>query len=116
MIFVAETRVGDRVEYRDTKRYLWVLSFTPALLPFFFYGAYFATNQSPFWALGPLLFAYVFIPIMDILMGEDTHNPPEAVVNQMAEDPYYTRLLYIAVAIYFASFAMSAWFLSLIHI
>ena len=110
MIFVAETRVGDRIEYRDTKRYLWVLSFVPALLPFVFYGAYFATNQSPLWALGPLIFAYVFIPIMDVIMGEDTHNPPEAVVNQLADDAYYTRLLYVAVGVYFAAFAMSVWF------
>lgn len=110
MIFVAETRVGDRVEYRDTKRYLWVLSFVPALLPFLFYGAYYATNQNPLWALGPLIFAYVFIPVMDVLMGEDVHNPPEEVVNQMADDPFYTRLLYIAVALYFAAFALSVWF------
>ncbi len=110
MIFISETHVGDRVEYRDTKRYLWVLSFVPALLPLVFYSAYFATNQSPLWALGPLIFAYVFIPAMDILMGEDTHNPPEAVVNQLAEDSYYTRLLYVAVGVYFAAFAMSVWF------
>lgn len=110
MIFVSETQVGDRIEYRDTKRYLWVLSFTPALLPLVFYSAYFATNQSPLWALGPLIFAYGFIPVMDILLGEDTHNPPDAVVNQLADDPYYTRLLYIAVGVYFAAFAMSVWF------
>ena len=112
MIFVAETMNGDRVEYRDAKRWLWVFSFVPALLPLISYSAYFLTNQSPHWVWGPLLFAYVFIPVVDVLIGEDRHNPPEEVVNQLAEDPFYTRLLHVAVALYFSAFAISVWFLA----
>lgn len=112
MIFVAEKASGDRIEWRDEKRWLWLFSLFLALLPFIFYGLYFATNQSPHWVLGPMLFAFVFVPLIDMILGEDRHNPPEEVVNQLAEDRFYARLLHIAVAFYFASFGMSVWFLA----
>lgn len=110
MIFVAESRNGDRVEYRDSKRYLWVLSFVPALMPPIFYLAYLLIDQNPLWTLGPVLFVYGFIPIADLLIGEDRHNPPEEVVNALAEDPYYTRLLFYAVGFAYIAFGFSAWF------
>lgn len=110
MIFVAETAAGDRVEWVDRKRWLWLLSFVPALLPILSYAAYYLTNQSVHWVWGPLVFAYVFIPLIDTILGEDENNPPEEVVNALAEDPFYTRLLHIAVAVYYASFAVSIWF------
>ena len=116
MIFVAETANGERVEWKDEKRWLWVLSFVPALLPFAFYGAYFATNQSPHWVWGPLLFAYVFIPLVDLALGEDANNPPEEVVNELAADRFYARLLHVSVAVYFASFALSVWFVATVDL
>lgn len=107
MIFVAENRDGKRVQWRDTKRWLWVISFVPPLMPILCYSAYFLTNQSAQWVWAPLLFSYVFIPVADVLLGEDHNNPPEAIVNQLASDHFYVRLLYVAVAIYFVAFAVS---------
>ena len=107
MLFVTETRDGDRIEWRDTKRWLWFISIVPPLLPVLCYAAYYQTNQSVYWVWGLILFSYVLIPVLDVLLGEDSNNPPEAVVNQLADDPYYTRLLYLAVAAYFLSFAVS---------
>lgn len=110
MIFVAETQSGDKVEYRDGKRYLWFLAFVPALMPAAFYAAYLLTDQNPLWTLGPVLFIYFAIPAVDFLLGEDLHNPPEAVVNALAEDAYYTRLLFLAVGLSYVSFAFASWF------
>lgn len=107
MIFVAETMEGERVEWRDTKRWLWIISFVPPMMPILFYATYFLTNQSAHWVWAPLGFSYLFIPLVDVLLGEDRNNPPEAIVNQLASDPFYTKLLYVAVAIYFVSFAAS---------
>lgn len=110
MIFIAETHEGGRIEYRDVKRHLWFLSFVPALIPVGFYVAYLVTNQSAYWVLGPTLFIYAFIPLMDLALGEDRNNPPEEVVNALSEDRYYTRLLFGAVALTYVSFAVSVWF------
>ncbi|MEM7546414.1 MAG: alkane 1-monooxygenase [Pseudomonadota bacterium] len=109
MIFVAETQAGERVEYRDTKRYLWALAFVPSMVPVGFYMAYLFGSQNPLWMLGPIIFIYLIIPAVDLIFGEDTNNPPEAVVNKLAEDRYYTRLLFCAVGLCYLSFAVSAW-------
>lgn len=110
MIFVAETREGDRVEYRDTKRYLWFVSLS---VPLYTLGAvawYVWVSPSPWVALAPLFISFVLTPLLDAVFGEDTMNPPEAVVEEMAEDDYYRRLLHLSVPFYWASFLVSAWF------
>ena len=61
------------------------------------------------WLLLPLLLAYVVNPIVDQLIGEDTNNPPEAVVLQLDQDRYYRLLTYIVVPLHFAALIGSAW-------
>lgn len=108
MIFVAETSGGGRVEYRDTKRWWWLLSLLPALIPPGFYAVMLATGN-PLWSLGPLLFIFVGIPLIDVIVGEDRANPPEEVVEALSADRFYTRLLWAAVAGSYLSFAISLW-------
>ena len=61
--------------------------------------------------LFPLFYNFVIIPLVDALMGEDRHNPPEEVVRHMAQDNYYRILLYVGIVLLFASFFAVAWFL-----
>ena len=53
-----------------------------------------------------MLFFYAFTPLMDAIMGEDPHNPPEEVVNAMIADNYYRftvhSMVYIAIAVFLA--------------
>ena len=53
-----------------------------------------------------MLFFYAFTPLMDAIMGEDPHNPPEEVVNAMIADNYYRftvhSMIYIAIAVFLA--------------
>ena len=110
MIFAAETREGDRIEWRDTKRYLWFVSLA---VPLYTLGAvawYVWVDPSPWVALAPLVISFVLTPLLDALFGEDTSNPPEAVVEEMAEDGYYRRLLHLSVPFYWAAFLAAAWF------
>ncbi len=103
MIFVAETSDGGEIRYVDKKRYLWLLSvFNPAL-PGLSALALLATGNAWF-AVIPLLLYYVALPIIDTLVGEDPYNPPEEVVEQMAEDAFYRRLLFLALPFFFFSF------------
>src|ERR1700733_9787608 len=111
MEFVAAAADGRLVRYRDRKRYLWVLSLTGSFNPPIAVVLYFATGHNPFTLLFPLLYTFVVIPIVDAIMGEDPHNPPEEVVRQMSQDNYYRVLLYAGIALLFASFLVVAWFL-----
>jgi len=97
------------IEYRDHKRYLWILS---VLLPLFpLVGIYCYVQTAAPWTLGvPLLFAYVVIPLLDWLLGEDPNNPPEEIVPQLEEDRYYRWLTWITVPLHFITLIVVAWF------
>jgi alkane 1-monooxygenase len=91
MTFKAITTDCETIAYRDGKRYLWLLSFIPPLVPLVSFWVYFKT-ESPLATLIPFLFVFGFIPAADALFGEDRHNPPSEVVAAMERDPYYLRL------------------------
>ncbi len=104
MEFVGQTADGRSIHYADRKRYLWLLSLTGGFNPPIAIGLYFATGHNPVTMLFPLLYNFGVIPLVDALMGEDPHNPPEEVVRQMAQDNYYRILLYVGIVLLFASF------------
>lgn len=91
MDFVGKTAADETVAYRDGKRYLWMLSYIPPLVPLFSYWLYIRTGNAAA-TLTPFLFIFGFIPLADALIGEDRHNPPAEVVAAMEADPYYLRL------------------------
>ena len=109
MIFVAETKSGERIEYKDTKRYLWLLSLSVPIIPIVCVWLYFQLGGSAWVTLIPLIHSYIFIPALDVLFGEDHSNPPAEIVEKMAEDNYYRVLLHISVPLFWASLLSCAW-------
>ncbi|MEM9278191.1 MAG: alkane 1-monooxygenase [Pseudomonadota bacterium] len=103
MIFVAETVDGNTVTYTDKKRYLWILSILSPSVPGIC-ALVLLSGGGLFWAIAPLIFYYVAIPVFDMLVGEDTSNPPEEVVEQLSEDNYYRFLLHLSVPVFYFSF------------
>ena len=110
MIFVTETRDGGRIEYRDTKRYLWLLSLMVPGYTLLAVAWYVLVAPLAWLPLLPLLFSFGALPLLDMIVGVDRTNPPEAVVEQMAEDNYYRVLLHLAVVAYWVAFLAAAWF------
>ena len=96
MMFTGKTAAGETITYRDGKRYLWMLSFIPPLIPLLSYWLYIRT-ANPAVTLIPFVFIFGLIPLLDAVIGEDTHNPPAEVVAAMESDPYYLRLARITV-------------------
>lgn len=96
MIFTGTNAAGETITYRDGKRYLWMLSFIPPLIPLLSYWLFLRTHN-PLVTLIPFVFIFILIPLLDVLIGEDTHNPPAEVVAAMEADPYYLRLARITV-------------------
>jgi len=73
MIFVAETSDGGKITYRDTKRYLWFFSVLSPTVPGIC-SIILLMGEGVFWAAVPLLFYYGVIPILDMIVGEDTNK------------------------------------------
>jgi len=97
-----------RIEYRDRKRWWWLLSVVYPLLPFTGMALHAYTGHEI--ALGlPLVISYGFMPLMDLLIGEDENNPPEAVVPQVDADGYYRWLTWIVVPLHFVALIGCAW-------
>ncbi|MEM8770283.1 MAG: alkane 1-monooxygenase [Pseudomonadota bacterium] len=113
MIFTAEVvnERGERenISYRDGKRRLWLAPFIISAITPLTVAGYFLTGGNALATLFPLTYFFVFVPLLDAIVGEDTHNPPEAVVPAMSKDRYYARLLYITVGLNYVSFILSVW-------
>ena len=109
MAFTAIDARGNTVVYRDGKRYLWLLSPILATIPMISLGLYFLTGKSNLTTLIPFAFIFGVIPVMDAWLGEDSHNPPAEIVAAMEADPYYARLAWATVPIYWLSFLSVAY-------
>lgn len=76
-----------KLEYIDSKRYLWLLSVLFPVIPFIGMGLMLWSGQQ--WVLWiPLLFLYIAIPALDYFFPNDQSNPPEHVVPQLESDVY----------------------------
>jgi len=96
--------------YRDRKRYLWALSVLVPMLAFVGPGLFLASGNE-LWLWAPLAFYFVVIPVLDIMLGEDTNNPPEEVVAQLEQDRYYRYVTWLLVPVLWAMWALGVWFI-----
>jgi len=93
--------------YRDTKRWLWMLS---ALFPLTVIANLlrFERDQQPAWLFLTPVFIYAVIPLLDALLRADTRNPPEAAVPGLEADPWYRALVVAFVPIYYGLVLLGA--------
>ena len=99
---------GEKITYVDRKRAWWLLSVAYPLMPFVGLAAHAASGWPIALAL-PLLISYGLMPLLDALIGEDTNNPPEAVVPQLEADRYYRWLTWATVPLHFVALVGCAW-------
>jgi len=95
--------------YQDRKRLAWILSLMVPL----------AAGAGPLlWSWQPMevmlwlpaIFLYCIAPLIDLMLGEDTSNPPESAVPALEADPYYRRVVYALVPMMWGAFVFAAWF------
>ena len=110
--YTAEHPQGDPITYRDGKRHLWIISVLfPFILPLIGIGSYMLIGSE--WVLlTPLIIAYVVIPILDGMIGEDLNNPPEEVVPQLEDDVYYRAIIYCTVPLHVLTLIAYTWFVA----
>jgi alkane 1-monooxygenase len=93
----------------DRKRYLWIISAVLPALPLVSLGLWSVTGND--WTLWLTLgVVYLLFPALDLLMGDDRSNPPEASVAALEADPWYRRLVYSAVPLVYATLIAGTWF------
>ncbi len=110
MMFSGTAEDGAIVDYKDHKRYWYLLALmSPAIYLASFWG-YFAAGQNALFTLIPVIYIFGVTPIIDLLVGEDSHNPPEAVMPAMMADNFYRFAIYPLVALVFVLFAVAVWF------
>ena len=100
------------ISYQDKKRHLWIISILfPFAIPMIGISLCWYTQKE--WTLAiPLFIAYILIPILDSLIGEDLNNPPEELVPQLEADPYFAWMTYLTVPLHVLTLCFAAWFVS----
>lgn len=105
-------------EWRDKKRYWWLLGmFVPAIM-LVVIGLVRVFNDlglTPishvlFWG-GPIL-VYIIIPTIDLLLGPDGSNPPDEWMERLEKDKYYRYILYAYIPLQYITFFLACYLIT----
>jgi alkane 1-monooxygenase len=98
------------LEWRDTKRYAWLLGAIIPMVPVAAWGLVELTGLDVFWFFGPL-FVFGVIPLIDLLVGIDPNNPPDEVIERLENDRYYRWVTYAFIPLQYVVFVWTCWML-----
>ncbi|MGO9155358.1 alkane 1-monooxygenase [Mycobacterium sp.] len=102
-------------QWRDKKRYLYLIGLTGPTALFSVLPVICAMNQlgwqtasqALFW-MNPVLL-YVVLPLLDLRYGPDGQNPPDEVMGWLAEKRYYRYCIYAYIPCQYASVVFGAY-------
>ncbi|QKW09791.1 alkane 1-monooxygenase [Streptomyces sp. NA04227] len=97
--------------WRDPKRYLWLLGLIVPLFPFLAWAAVEATGWGIFWWSGIILL-YVIFPVIDLVIGKDSENPPEAALAWLEQDRYYRWCTFAYLPVQYGGLVFGCWLLT----
>ena len=89
-----------QTQAQKPKKYLWILSTLLPLVGITGVLLYEFTDQA--WTLtAPLVFIYVFIPLLDLIFSTDESNPSEQQVADLERSAFYNWVLYLMLPLHF---------------
>ena len=94
--------------WKDGKRYAWLLGILIPLAPFIAWFWVELTGFGGFWLIGPLL-VFVGFPLLDMVVGVDSSNPPDSVLKWLEQDRYYRWCTYVFIPIQYAGLIFACW-------
>jgi len=94
--------------WSDPKRYAWLLGIIVPLAPFIGWALVELTGFGGFWFIGPVL-VFVAFPILDMVVGLDSSNPPDSVLKFLEQDRYYRWCTYVFIPIQYAGLVLACW-------
>jgi alkane 1-monooxygenase len=104
-------RTAERPDWRDGKRYLWLIGAVVPMFMFAGWGLVNLTGLGVFWWIGPI-FIYLLIPLLDLLIGADPTNPPEDVVAWLEQDRYYRWVTYAFLPLQYVAIFTGFWLMT----
>ncbi|RAY16289.1 alkane 1-monooxygenase [Actinomadura craniellae] len=96
------------VDWVDRKKYLWLLGLAVPLSPFVGWGLVEATGWGVFWFSGLVLLGVV-TPLLDMVLGKDSANPPESVLTWLENQRYYRWCVYLYLPLQYGGLVLAAW-------
>ena len=95
--------------YIDRRRVAWLLSTALMLLPLAGIGLR-ESGGSDLWLFAPTLILYGLVPLLDLIIGDDTSNPAESDVPQLEADHYYRWIVYLSLPLLWGTLVFCAWY------
>ncbi len=99
---------GSTEQWKDKKRYLWLIGLVVPSLAFLGYGLWAATGVGAFFWIGPVVIL-VIVPAIDLFAGLDRSNPPDDVIEALENDRYYRWITYLFLPIQYVGFVGAFW-------
>jgi alkane 1-monooxygenase len=111
----AGSAAASGAQWRDRKRYLWLMGLIAPTAMFVMLPIVWGLNQFgwhvsaqvPLW-IGPILL-YVLLPALDRFFGPDGQNPPDEAMERLENDKYYRYCTYIYIPFQYASVLLGAY-------
>lgn len=95
-------------DWRDRRRYLWLLgAAVPGLVALSWLGVR-VTGHEAFWWSGPVL-AFAVVPLLDHIVGPDSSNPPDSALAQLEQEPIYRWATYLYLPAQYLSLLFACW-------
>ncbi|MES1945255.1 alkane 1-monooxygenase [Salinisphaera sp. PC39] len=99
---------GDNIQYKDRKRYFWLLSPVWVMVPAIsIYMAYVTGLEWLVWSTVAIW--YFVLPAMDWALGSDPNNPPPEAIEKLERERYYRYLTYVTVPLHYVALVVGAW-------
>ncbi len=102
---------GSTAQWRDRKRYLWLIGLVVPTLAFLGYGLWRATGWGVSFWIGPIVILVV-VPLIDLVTGLDRSNPPDDVIEALGRDRYYRWITYAFLPIQYVGFVGAMWLIT----
>jgi alkane 1-monooxygenase len=92
---------GSTSQWRDRKRYLWLLGLVIPSLAFVGLGLHAATGWGVWLWVGPIVVLGI-VPAIDLVAGLDRSNPPDDLIEALESDRYYRWITYAFLPVQYA--------------
>ncbi len=105
-----EQTAAQKANWKDPKRYLWLLSPALPAIGLAAVSAYAIAPKKlrPLSWIGPVMIHGV-IPALDRAIGGDTSNPPEEVIAKLENDKYYQAVVKAFIPAQYATTFLATW-------
>lgn len=102
---------GSTELWKDKKRYLWLIGLVVPSLAFVALGMHALTGWGVWFWIGPIVILGI-VPAIDLFTGLDRSNPPDDVIEALAQDRYYRWITYLFLPLQYAAFVAILWMIA----